>query len=81
MTEEYDGGPVILREWYEFPKDTNYQAIRVKVYTNGVTLAGKVLKKLMISEMKQKDGIQQDESLAKYLNPIPNDKFNEVVNI
>jgi methionyl-tRNA formyltransferase len=49
MDEGYDTGPIITSEWYEFSKNDDYQAIRVKVYQEGLLLAGRVL-----SEIKKK---------------------------
>ena len=76
MTEGYDEGPIIFREWYEFSKNTNYMDIRLKVYRNAVVLA---VKALINAKMKSGDGLIQDEKYAKFWKPMPADKFAEVV--
>lgn len=78
MDEGYDTGPIITSEWYEFPTDTDYQSIRVRVYRDGCVLAGKVLASIKNSSMKPSDGILQDEKRAKYWKPISDDKMKVV---
>ena len=80
MDEGYDSGPIITSEWYEFPADASYQAIRVRVYRDGCVLAGKVLRTINDFKMTPNDGLIQDENEARYLDPIPDDKFAEVLN-
>lgn len=79
MTEGYDEGPIIKRECYEFPKGSNYQFIRTKVYMEAGVLAAKALKKIKTFNIKPTDGIDQDERYAKYWSPIPEDKFKKVL--
>ena len=81
MTEGYDEGPIIQSEWYEFPKDADYKSIRVRVYRDGCVLAGKALRVIRDSKMTPCDGVAQDESKARYWDPIPEDKFNNVLRI
>jgi methionyl-tRNA formyltransferase len=80
MSEGYDEGNIISSEWYEFPKDTDYQSIRTRVYRDGVVLAGKALRIVIDNKMKPSDGIPQDTKLAQYWNPIPDEKFRHVLN-
>ncbi len=75
MTEGYDEGNIIASEWYEFPKDINYQSIRTRVYRDGMVLAARVLRKVIDKKMLPTDGIPQDPHAAKYWNPIPDEKF------
>ena len=75
MTEGYDEGNIIASEWYEFPKDTDYQSIRTRVYRDGVVLAARVLREVIDKKMLPTDGIPQDPHSAKYWNPIPDEKF------
>lgn len=79
MTEEYDEGNIIASEWYEFPKDTNYQSIRTRVYKDGVALAGRALREVFDKNLLPTDGIPQDSRLGKYWSPIPDDKFKSVL--
>ena len=79
MTEGYDEGPIIFREWYEFPEVANYTDIRVKIHREAVVLAIKVLIQVLISKVKPEDSLPQDEKYAKCWKPIPDDNFNEVV--
>jgi folate-dependent phosphoribosylglycinamide formyltransferase PurN len=78
MDEGYDTGSIITSEWYEFPTDTDYQSIRVRVYRDGCILAGKVLSSIKNSRMIPSDGILQDEERAKYWKPISDDKMEVV---
>ena len=79
MSEGYDEGNIVSSEWYEFPKDTDYQSIRTRVYRDGVVLAGKALRIVIDNKMKPSDGIPQDPKLAKYWSPIPDEKFRFVL--
>ena len=79
MTEEYDEGPIIKSEFYEFPSDLDYKSIRLKVYKNGCSLAGKALSLMKEKNMIPSDGIIQNESVSKYWNPIPQNKFEKVI--
>ena len=79
MGEGYDTGPIINSEWYEFPNDASYQSIRVRVYRDGCVLAGNTLRAINDTRMTPKDGLIQDEAKAKYWDPIPDNKFKEVL--
>jgi methionyl-tRNA formyltransferase len=81
MTEGYDEGPIIKSEWYEFPINTDYKSIRIKVYRNGCILAGKVLRLIMDKKIKPNDAKPQDDKNANYWDPIPDDKFKRVQEI
>ena len=77
MTEEYDQGPIIRSEWYKFPKNMDYQSIRVRVYRDGFLLIGKVVSLVAKSGMKPCDGTPQLP--GRYWNPIPDDKMTIVL--
>ena len=79
MVKDYDAGPIITSEWYEFPTDADYRSIRVRVYRDGCILAGKAMRVISEKRITQKDAIIQDESRAKYWNPIPEIKMKQVV--
>tara|TARA_A100001388_G_C28716835_1_gene474247 strand:- start:350 stop:1081 length:732 start_codon:yes stop_codon:yes gene_type:complete len=71
MSQNYDSGPIIEIEKYEFAINSNYIDIRNKVYTEGIKLASKVLKKLENKEISFKNATPQDESKSKFWYPIP----------
>jgi folate-dependent phosphoribosylglycinamide formyltransferase PurN len=71
MSEEYDQGPIIHSEWYEFPSDSSYVDIRVKVYKESCILGAKCLKLIDEGILKYSDAIVQDESAARTWSPIP----------
>ena len=77
MTEGYDEGPIITSEWYEFPKDTDYQSIRIRTYRDGFVLMGKIVASIVRTGMSPKDGIQQGD--GEYWEPIPDEKMDEVL--
>ena len=77
MTEEYDQGPIIMSEWYKFPKNIDYQSIRVRTYRAGFFLLGKVVSLVAKSGMKPCDGTPQPP--GRYWNPIPDDKMTIVL--
>lgn len=81
MEGDYDSGPIIASEYYEFPSDADYQSIRVKVYREGCLLAGKVLSSIKNSRMRASDCILQDEKRARYWKPIPDEKMEVVYRI
>jgi folate-dependent phosphoribosylglycinamide formyltransferase PurN len=78
MTEEYDVGPIIKFEWYEFTKCTDYQSIRVEVYKRGCMLAGRVLSLIMNSKLVPSDIPIQEKTTSKYWSPITEDKMKIV---
>jgi methionyl-tRNA formyltransferase len=64
MIEEYDEGPIILSESYEFPKDTDYQSIRVRTYRDGFLLLGKAAAMVANDGLKPDDAIPQGEGVT-----------------
>lgn len=81
MTEGYDEGNVVLDEWYEFPKQCDYQSIRVQVYREGMRLAGRAMELIRDQRLTADDGIVQNNELAKYWDPIPDELFAEVLSL
>ena len=79
MSEGYDTGPVIASESYEFPKNADYPSIRTRVYREGCRMAGRVLASIQRSGMTPADATLQDEKLARYWNPIPEEKMVKVL--
>ena len=79
MSEGYDAGPVIESEWYCFAKDAKYQTIRNKVYTAGCSLAGRVLSRIQQTLITPDNGKAQDEVKARYWDPIPEEKMQQVL--
>ena len=73
MSEDYDKGPIIRSEWYKFPKNIDYQSIRIRVYRDGFHLLGKVVSLVVESGMKPCDGTPQPP--GRCWKPIPDDKM------
>lgn len=78
MSEGYDEGGILMAETYEFAKDSSYQEIRVKVYSKGCDLAGKILSEIDRNDINPKDAQPQLEANAKYWAPITNDKMSVI---
>jgi methionyl-tRNA formyltransferase len=79
MDKGYDTGPIITSEWYEFPRDSDYQAIRVKVYQEGCLLAGRVLSEVKKNKIRPSDAFKQNLSRGRFWSPIPDDKMSLVL--
>lgn len=79
MSEGYDQGPIITSEWYNFAAEATYQDIRSHVYEMGCILTAKVLATIQEQGLTPNDGEAQDESLAQYWDPIPQDNMNTVL--
>ncbi len=78
MDEEYDTGPIILSEWYQFQVDSDYQSIRLKVYREGCNLAGRILSQIQQDDLTPKDSEKQDPSSGQYREPISPEKMADV---
>ena len=70
MEEEYDTGPIIKTESYEFPFNSTYVDIRSEVYIKGINLLCTVLKNLQNESFSYKDAQKQNDLKAKYWDPI-----------
>lgn len=79
MSEGYDAGPIIASEQYNFSKDSDYPSIRIRVHREACRMAGQVLASIQQSGITPADAAVQDEALARYWNPIPDQKMAEVV--
>lgn len=79
MSEGYDTGPIIQTEAYDFPKDANYQSIRVHVYRTGCALAGKALAHIQATGLTPQNATVQDEAIARYWDPISEEKMAKVL--
>lgn len=79
MTEEYDEGPIIKSESYNFLPDDDYKSIRSKVYKNGCVLAAKTLKIIKKKKIVIDDGVAQNQSKSKFWKPIPNHLLKKVI--
>lgn len=73
MTEDYDAGPIIVSEWYEFPTDTTYRDIRIRTYREGFLLIAKAVEAIAQSGMSPADANPQGE--GQFWSPIPDDKM------
>jgi methionyl-tRNA formyltransferase len=81
MTEGYDEGNIIFSEWYKFKSDADYKSIRVKVYREGIIMAGKALKLIFDKRITSRDATPQNHNLAKYYKPIPDKNFSKVIDL
>jgi methionyl-tRNA formyltransferase len=79
MSDGYDTGPIIEYETYEFPVNSDYQSVRVKVYQEGCQFSGKILKNIKAKRMRPADGLEQNPKHGKTWSPIPADKMAEVL--
>jgi folate-dependent phosphoribosylglycinamide formyltransferase PurN len=79
MDEGYDTGPLITTECYEFPKNADYQSIRVKVYREGCALAGRVLRAIKTNRTRPSDGISQHPEQGKHWSPISDEQMAVVL--
>ena len=71
METEYDTGPIIKIESYEFNSNYSYVDIRSEVYIRGLDLLCIVLKNLQEKDFSFKDAYEQNNLNAKYWGPIP----------
>ena len=79
MTSEYDQGPVITSEWYEFPSDSSYVDIRTRIYRESILMGAKCLKLIEDGELSPMDAINQDEANAKTWGPCPSEIENQAI--
>ncbi len=81
MTEGYDEGNIILTDEYEFSSNSDYNSIRLKVYKESAILAGKALKLIFDKKLSVNDGIPQNNKLAKYWEPISDEKLINLIEL
>tara|TARA_B100000965_G_C19575874_1_gene751299 strand:+ start:968 stop:1699 length:732 start_codon:yes stop_codon:yes gene_type:complete len=71
MDINYDTGPIIKTEKYNFSNKFKYSDIRNHVYLKGCNLAAKVLKGIEKKEINIRNTIKQNPEKGKYWDPIP----------
>lgn len=79
MNEEYDAGPIIEIERYDFPGNAGYQDIRRHVYERGAELVAKVMKSVQSGEVTPATASAQDASEAKLWDPISETCMRQVL--
>lgn len=73
MDEGYDTGPIIDIECYTFPRGSSYQELRSAVYQSAALLLAKCLSRIAATGLTPSEAQIQDESVAKYWKPIPDE--------
>lgn len=71
MEEDYDTGPLIKTEPYEFASNSTYVDIRSEVYLKGINLLCTVVKSLQNKTFSYKDAKKQNNLKAQYWAPTP----------
>ena len=71
MEEDYDTGPLIKTEPYQFASNSNYVDIRSEVYLKGINLLCTVVKSIQNKTFSYKDAIKQNDLKAQYWAPTP----------
>lgn len=71
MEEDYDTGPIISTEPYQFESNSTYVDIRSEVFLKGINLLLDTVKKIQNKEFSYNDAQKQNNLKAKYWNPIP----------
>lgn len=79
MDANYDTGPIIEIERYDFKHASDYIDIRTKVYLKGCRLAANVLKKIEILNLGFEKATKQDNKKAKTWKPISPSKELEAI--
>lgn len=77
MTEEVDGGDVVIDEGYSFTQKDRYVDVRVEVYKKGFALLAKAAR--IILENKGLPHARTQNGKGKYYKPIPEDCLIKVV--
>lgn len=77
MVEEYDAGPIIDSEAYNFKKNSSYSDIRNKVYLESIKLMSKSIDKIFVENLSRENMQNQQETYPVY--PPISDK--EMVNV
>jgi methionyl-tRNA formyltransferase len=71
MEEDYDTGPLIKTEPYQFKSNSTYVDIRSEVYLKGINLLCDMVKKIQNKEFSYNDAQKQNDSKAQHWDPIP----------
>lgn len=78
IDEGYDSGPIIATENYNFPKDADHIAIRVKVFQEGCRFAGEVLSRVQNARLRPSDVKPQLADAGKYWKPTSDDDMQRL---
>ena len=70
MEEDYDTGPIIKTESYEFASNSTYVDIRSEVYFKGINLLCNSVKNIQNKVFSYKDAQKQNNLKAQYWAPI-----------
>ena len=71
MEEDYDTGPLIKTEPYQFESNSTYVDIRSQVYLKGINLLCVAIRNIQNKEFSYKDAQKQGNLKAQYWAPIP----------
>lgn len=77
MTEEYDEGPIIDCELYEFTSKDNYISIRIHVYLRSVAMMAKTVAKVLEYKLKPADAIRQTN--GNFFHPMSDLQIDKVI--
>jgi len=78
MNENYDDGPILIKEKYIFTKKDDYHTIRIKVYESSINLLMKYLKKLKKNNFKKIKQIKNNNKSGHFYDVIDKKKMNTV---
>ena len=79
MDTEYDNGPIIKTESYNFSSKSSYIDIRKKVYYEGFKLAAKVVKGIESNQIRKDNSCLQDDNKGKFWDPISSELEKESI--
>ncbi|WP_115126995.1 formyltransferase family protein [Synechococcus sp. GEYO] len=79
MDADYDSGPVLNSECYEFEKQSSYCDIRNTIYSRGCQLAAISLSKIQNGQIISNDATVQNEKVAKLWGPMPKELEQEAI--
>jgi methionyl-tRNA formyltransferase len=81
MDVDYDTGPIVRIEPYNFTLQDTYVTIRCKVFEASCTLAASVLNQISLNTSSSLDLKHQSPSDGNYYSPIPEKEFQEVISM
>jgi methionyl-tRNA formyltransferase len=73
MSDKYDCGNIISKEFIKLNKNFKYRDIRIQVYKSSINFLAKVIKKIQLQEFYK---IEQDEMLSNFYKVIDDQKIN-----
>ena len=80
MDSNYDTGPIIQTECYDFESKSSYIDIRKKVYYEGFKLAAKVLKGIDLNQITKENSSLQNENEGNFWEPISKELEEKSIN-